>query len=90
MWRNLAENIEKKSQRVIDLQTALVSIPALGPTNGGDGELEKAEYLIGQLSDLNITNIERIDAPDDRTSSQIRPNVAAVIPGQDTEIDIGH
>ncbi len=69
--------------RMIELQRDLVAIPALGPVNGGQGEREKAEYLLRLVRSMGIRRIEEIPAPDDTVACGFRPNLAAVIPGRD-------
>ncbi len=70
------------SERVIELEKDLVAIPALGPENGGDGELDKAEYMIGVLKRLNPDELYLVKAPDKRVSSGYRPNIIAKFPGK--------
>ncbi|TRO47031.1 M20 family metallo-hydrolase, partial [Candidatus Bathyarchaeota archaeon] len=48
---------------------ALVSFPAIGPENDGDGETQKAEKLIQILHDTDFDKIERYDVEDSRVSS---------------------
>lgn len=84
MPETLIQRIHAMSAEVIDLQRKLVAIPALGPDNDGDGEKEKTDFLIAYLKGLGITDIRELNAPDDRVSCGYRPNVAAIIPGQDT------
>ncbi|MGE4298818.1 MAG: M20 family metallo-hydrolase [Desulfovibrionaceae bacterium] len=83
MPRSLLDHIDTQRDTVIDVQRGLVAIPALGPTNGGQGETEKAAFLEGWLRGIGMADISRIDAPDDRVASGARPNIAAVIPGAD-------
>ena len=49
------------SQReyVLEIQKNLVSRPALGPDNGGDGEMDKAEYVLSCLEDIGVDQIGR-------------------------------
>lgn len=69
---------------VVKLQGDMTAIPALGPDNDGPGEYDKAVYLERALQDMGITDIRRLDAPDSRVPHGIRPNIVAVIPGEDT------
>ena len=78
----MTKAIDGYRDAIIELQTELCKRPALGPDNDGDGEVEKAEFLKGYLKSIGITEIEQYDAPDDRVSSGIRPNLVAVIPGK--------
>ncbi|MFP4169015.1 MAG: M20 family metallo-hydrolase [Desulfonatronovibrionaceae bacterium] len=69
---------------VLQVQKSLVSRPALGPDNGGDGEMDKAEYVLSCLEDIGMDRILRLDAPDSRVTAGKRPNLAAFIQGRDT------
>lgn len=73
--------------RILELQRAMTALPALGPENFPDGtrckgERPKADYLLGELKRMGITDIESIDAPDARTEDGTRPNIAAHIAGK--------
>jgi succinyl-diaminopimelate desuccinylase len=83
MYSTLSDHIQNQRERVIALQRDLVAIPALGPANGGQGEQEKAAYLLNVLRNLGIELIEEIPAPDNDVACGFRPNLAAVIPGRD-------
>lgn len=82
MLDKLLDHIDGERQTIIDLQAAMVSIPALGPTNGGDGERAKADYLKEYLENLGLTDIKEMNAPDNRVPCGHRPNLAAVLPGK--------
>lgn len=77
--------LDKQSETVVELQTKLTGIPALGPINGGDGEKDKADYLIGYLEAMGISDIRQLNAPATDVSCGYRPNIAAIIPGKNTE-----
>ena len=77
----LIEAIGRQRDRIIEYQTRMTEIPALGPENGGTGEMKKALYLEEVLRGLGVTDILRIDAPDARVPDGVRPNVVARIPG---------
>jgi succinyl-diaminopimelate desuccinylase len=66
---------------MVELESLLTSIPAIAPESGGQGEMRKAESLIGWLGSKGIHDIERFDAPDPRVPGGRRPNVIATIPG---------
>ena len=80
--RQLIESIGLQRDKVIEYQTAMTAIPALGPDNGGTGEMAKARYLEGILRDLGCRDIVHIDAPDPRVPDGVRPNIAARFPGK--------
>lgn len=74
--------IENSSDGIIELETLLTSVPALAPESGGQGELEKAIVLEKWLRAHGISDVIRMDAPDGRVASGIRPNLVATIPGK--------
>lgn len=75
--------IENSVEDMISLETLLTSIPALAPESGGEGELEKAIALEKWLRANGVSDLVRMDAPDSRVASGIRPNLVATIPGKD-------
>ena len=66
----------------INLNKAIVPIKALGPTNGGSGEMEKAEFLKDYLKTIGVKDIKECPASDARVPGGLRPNLIAKIPGQ--------
>ncbi len=78
--------IETMADEAIEIEKQLTAIPALSPENDGDGESEKAAWLTSYLeTTLRCRNIQRFDAPDNRTSSGVRPNIVARFPGESSE-----
>jgi len=92
MTSNALERIGKRidscREQMIELQVALTAIPALSPLNGGDGELEKGNLLKNYLKNVGFGDITEINAPDDRVSSGIRPNIFARVAGKNKEESI--
>lgn len=85
MLQDVLSRLEGYAPAVVSLQQSLVAIPALGPDNGGQGELDKALYLTEYLKGLGFAEVLRVDAPDARVASGVRPNLVATIPGQRTD-----
>ncbi len=83
MKERLFSKIESYKDEMIDLQKKITSIPALGPANGGDGELERAKFLKKWIEDnIGIEEFIEVNAPDDRVSSGIRPNYVFLYSGK--------
>ncbi len=57
----------------------LIEIKAISPDSGGEGELDKAEYLMKLLDGFEV---ERFDAEDERAKGGVRPNIVAKIDGE--------
>ncbi len=82
MIAHLLDRVESLRDSMVEALIEISSIEAIGPENGGEGELEKAKYIESILRDIGIPEIERFDARDDRVPSGIRPNLIAKIPGK--------
>lgn len=81
----LRDFVKNSRQDMVDLEISLTAIQALAPENGGNGEYDKAEFLISWLKEKGFTNIERFDAPDSRAKNGIRPSIVVTIPGKSDE-----
>ena len=74
--------LQSQKQEIINLEKLLTSIPAIAPEGGGDGETKKCAALEKWLGENGFTNIQKIEAPDSRVSSGVRPSLIVTIPGQ--------
>jgi succinyl-diaminopimelate desuccinylase len=81
-WAAVQKRIDTYAEEMVRFQAALVAKPALGPDVGGDGELEKAGLVEEWLRELGPIATFRVDAPDGRVSSGVRPNIVALFKGQ--------
>ncbi|MDR2194108.1 MAG: M20 family metallo-hydrolase [Treponema sp.] len=79
----IASYIEASVPLAKELETELTKRPALSPDSGGEGEVDKCEFLEAWLRARGITRLERFDAPDARAKKGIRPNLVATIPGRE-------
>lgn len=77
----LSAYLLNQNNRALELQTCLTAFPAIGPENGGQGELAKAEFVESILGNAKI-NFQRYDSPDPRVESGKRPNIVAIAPGR--------
>ena len=81
-FKRVSQRIDSYREAMIELQIALSAAPAVGPENGGDGELLKADLLKDRLIQMGFKNFRNNDAPDNRVSSSIRPNFITTIEGK--------
>jgi succinyl-diaminopimelate desuccinylase len=79
---NIDRFIAASELLAVELETELTKRPAIAPEAGGEGELDKCEFLEGWLRARGITRLERHDAPDERARGGIRPNLVVTIPGK--------
>ncbi len=68
--------LDKMRDDMVSSLTELCRIPAIGPTNGGEGEAKKAAHVQAWLKDLGL-KVERFDAPDKRVPGGKRANLVA-------------
>ncbi len=80
--QKLFNHIDALRGEVINLMKAIVPIKALGPSNGGQGEMEKAEFLKSYLKTIGLTDIKEYPASDPRVPGGLRPNLVAKLPGK--------
>ena len=83
MLQALLGYLDQSRDRVIELQREMTSRPALGPESGGQGEVEKAAYLLQCLKDMGVRDIQVLNSPDSRVTSGQRPNIVAKIKNSD-------
>ncbi len=75
--------VDGQREFIIDLYRGFIPIKALAPENGGDGEWDRANYLLGVIRNY-FDEVRIIEAPDRRVSRGSRPNIIAVMRGVDT------
>lgn len=81
-FQRVSQRIDSYREEMVELQIALCAVPAVGPENGGDGELLKANLLKKRLIELGFKNFRHYDAKDNKVSSGIRPNFITTIEGK--------
>lgn len=82
IFDKICRRIDTYRDDMIELQQALTAIPAIGPINGGDGEMLKAQMLKKCLIELGFNSFRHYDAPDERVSAGLRPNFLTAIGGK--------
>ena len=85
MKQQLFNYLQNQEETALFLEREMVSLPALGPDNGGNGEETKADFIRTYLKQLGNLEIVDLPAEDSRVSSGKRPNIAATIKGRDQD-----
>ncbi|GMO43296.1 MAG: M20 family metallo-hydrolase [Termitinemataceae bacterium] len=80
--------IDGAAALAVELETELSKIPALSPDSGGQGELDKCEFLESWLKAHKISDLQRFDAPDARAKGGVRPNLVATIAGTNPALPV--
>ncbi|MBA3046482.1 MAG: M20 family metallo-hydrolase [Euryarchaeota archaeon] len=84
--KDLSQNVENLRSEMIIFLTEMCRIPAIAPESGGDGESERASFILMQLSMLGFDQVEVVDVKDDRVSAKKRPNIIVTIPGKNAKL----
>ncbi len=87
-FAHVSRKIDAYKDQVIQIQKGLVSFKAMGPESSGDGEMEKAYFVKELLRQIGFDEIKECNAPDERVSTKMRPNILAKISGQKKEATI--
>lgn len=82
IFDDISKKIDSYESEMIQLQTEITAIPALGPENAGDGEFKRVEYLKKYLAALNPGSLLEIKAPDERVSAGYRPSLIVRFKGK--------
>lgn len=76
------EKIDRMRDYAINILSELIKRPAVNPSFGGEGEYEKAMFLVETIKEWGFDDIKTINAQDPRAKMNIRPNVLAYIKGE--------
>lgn len=80
--RELAKVVESFRDEMVSTLTELIEVPAIGPDNGGEGELDKALRLQEIIREWSFDDVVRVDVPDQRAKGGVRPNILAYYYGE--------
>ena len=83
-FEQVANKIEQLETEAVDLMKQLIPIKALSPLSGGEGEADKAEFLKKYLKSIGFKEVKNYPAKDPDAKTGERPNLVAVLPGEDT------
>ena len=78
----VSSTVDADSQAIQDLFVRMLRIKAVNPRMGGQGEVERAHFLEGFLSE-NGLKVTRVDVKDAGAPGGIRPNLSAKLEGRD-------
>ncbi len=76
----VCELVEKERNEMVKTLCDLIRIKAIGPDNGGEGELDRAVYIQEKIESWGF-EVERYDARDDRAKGGVRPNLVVRLDG---------
>ena len=74
MISEISRRIDELRDDMVSSMMELIPLGGIGPENGGDGEIRKAEFIERLAREMGL-DVERVDARDERVPSGIRPNI---------------
>ena len=83
MMEKLYKEVDDSKEFIVDLQANLTSRPAISPANGGEGELDRINYLEKVINKFGFDEILRVEAKDERAKAGVRPSLIARYFGED-------
>jgi len=84
-FKRISKQIDESRNEAVELMKAIVPIKALGPLNDGNGESEKAEFIIKYLKTIGFKDVTEYPASDSSVPGASRPNIVACIPGKNPD-----
>ncbi len=81
----IMQKIDTLEPEAVELMKSIIPIKALGPLNDGEGETVKAEFIINYLQSIGFTNICEYPAEDKDVPGGKRPNIAAILDGENKD-----
>jgi succinyl-diaminopimelate desuccinylase len=73
--KELMRAVANDEAEMVESLRAMLRVKAIGPAYGGDGESDRAAYLLKLLSRLGLSSVEMFESPDPNVSSGKRPNI---------------
>jgi len=80
--RKISTSVDRDSQSIQDFFVKMLRVKAVNPRMGGEGEVERAQFLEGFLKDSGFP-VTRVDVKDAEAPHGIRPSVSAKLRGAD-------
>lgn len=79
MLDKIFAEIDASKDELINTLSEMVSYPSINPTEGGEGEKARAEYLMKKLAELGFDDVKNYPCIDEQGIE--RPNLVVRIPG---------
>lgn len=83
-FQDTARRIDELSGESVSFLARICSIPAIGPENGGSGEMAKYQVVKEAALGLGPDYVRECHAPDQRVPDGVRPNLIAVFNGKES------
>lgn len=81
----LVAKVDEYRDYAVKLLVELIKRQAVNPSYGGEGEYDKAMFILDEIKNWGFSDVKVINAPDPRAKGGIRPNIVAFIRGEVNE-----
>ena len=78
----MLSRIDELRSYAAELLSELIKRPSINPSYGGEGEYDKAEFILEIIREWGFDDIKIINVPDKRARGGVRPNIIAFIRGE--------
>lgn len=82
--QDVYNRLDQLTDQCVCFLSDICAIPALGPDNGGAGEMAKYIPVKDMVMSMSPDRVEEVHAPDERVPDKIRPNLLAMFNGRDS------
>jgi succinyl-diaminopimelate desuccinylase len=79
----VASSVDADAQAIQDFFVRMLRIKAVNPRMGGQGEVERAQFLEDSLKERGL-DVTRVDVKDSESPGGIRPNLSARLEGRES------
>ncbi|MEM4583158.1 MAG: M20/M25/M40 family metallo-hydrolase, partial [Desulfurococcaceae archaeon] len=80
--KRVLERIDLLRDYAVKLLMEIIKRQGVNPAFGGDGEYDKATFILDEIKDWGFTDVKVINVPDPRAKGNVRPNILALIKGE--------
>ncbi|OPY33865.1 MAG: putative metallohydrolase [Methanomassiliicoccales archaeon PtaU1.Bin124] len=71
----MLSSLDKCQDEMVEALSEMIRVPAIGPENGGDGEIQRSRMVREMMAKCGFDEIEIIESFDDRVKLKARPNI---------------
>ncbi|MEM0257045.1 MAG: M20 family metallo-hydrolase [Sulfolobales archaeon] len=83
--KRVVGKIDSLKDYAVNLMLEIIRRPAVNPAFGGEGEYDRAMFLLDEIKQWGFSDIKIINVRDPRAKNGVRPNIIAYIKGETSD-----